>query len=182
LPKPGPRMRLVICSSAGDADDADAGHGAVLCARDDTGVCTNTLISLTQLAREGSPPPACCLRRAKLSQNSNEIARGRIRQFESSQPSQADRSLPANLRSRRRGDRRMRRPSCVGDPRGVIGGCGQASGLRRRRSTSLMLRSVDGRRTATASYSHFCCPNSPRPHASPPGARIRTCCHRANPA
>jgi hypothetical protein len=44
------------------------------------------------------------LPQAKLSRNPNQIARGRIRRFESDMPSQADRSLPANLR---RGDRRM---------------------------------------------------------------------------
>jgi hypothetical protein len=93
LPKPGPRMRLVICSSAGDADDADAGHGAVLCARDDTGVCTNTLISLTQLAREGSPPPELRLPQPELSRKFNQVGRARIRRFESYVPSQAVRSL-----------------------------------------------------------------------------------------
>jgi hypothetical protein len=46
-------------------------------------------IPITQLAREGSPPPGLRLLQAKLSRNSNQIARGRIRQFESYMPSQA---------------------------------------------------------------------------------------------
>ena len=48
-----------------------------------------------QLAREGSPPPGLRLPHAKLSRNSNEIARGRIRRFESDMPSQAVQSLRA---------------------------------------------------------------------------------------
>jgi hypothetical protein len=40
-------------------------------------------IHITQLAREGSPPPGLRLAQAKLSRNSNQIARGRIRRFES---------------------------------------------------------------------------------------------------
>jgi hypothetical protein len=46
-----------------------------------------------QLAREGSPPPRLRLLQAKLSRNSNQIARGRIRRFESDMPSQPVRSL-----------------------------------------------------------------------------------------
>src|SRR4051794_4799686 len=46
-------------------------------------------IRITQLAREGSPPPRLRLLQAKLSRKSNQIARGRIRQFESDMPSQA---------------------------------------------------------------------------------------------
>src|SRR6266550_4054550 len=46
-------------------------------------------IRITQLAREGSPPPRLRLLQAKLSRNSNQIARGRIRRFESYMPSQA---------------------------------------------------------------------------------------------
>ncbi len=42
-----------------------------------------------QLAREGSPPPRLRLLQAKLSRNSNQIARGRIRRFESDMPSHA---------------------------------------------------------------------------------------------
>jgi len=49
-------------------------------------------IVFMQLAREGSPPPGLRLPQAKLSRNSNQIARGRIRQFESDMPSQAVRS------------------------------------------------------------------------------------------
>jgi hypothetical protein len=50
-------------------------------------------IPITQLTREGSPPPGLRLLQAKLSRNSNQIARGRIRQFESYMPSQAVQSL-----------------------------------------------------------------------------------------
>ena len=42
-----------------------------------------------QLAREGSPPSALRLPQTKLSRKSNQIARGRIRQFESDMPSHA---------------------------------------------------------------------------------------------
>jgi hypothetical protein len=38
-------------------------------------------IRITQLAREGSPPPGLRLPQAKLSRNSNQIARGRIRRI-----------------------------------------------------------------------------------------------------
>ena len=40
-------------------------------------------IRITQLASEGSPPPGLRLIQAKLSRNSNQIARGRFRRFES---------------------------------------------------------------------------------------------------
>jgi hypothetical protein len=46
-------------------------------------------ICITQLGREGSPPPGVPLLQAKLSRNSNQIARGRIRRFESYMPSHA---------------------------------------------------------------------------------------------
>jgi hypothetical protein len=46
-------------------------------------------IHATQLARDGSPPPGLRLPHAKLSRNSNQIARGRIRRFESDMPSHA---------------------------------------------------------------------------------------------
>jgi len=46
-------------------------------------------IRITQLAREGSPPPGLRLIQAKLSRNSNQIICGRIRRFESYMPSQA---------------------------------------------------------------------------------------------
>ena len=39
-------------------------------------------IRIMQLDREGSPPPGLRLPQAKLSRNSNQIARGRIRRFE----------------------------------------------------------------------------------------------------
>ena len=45
-------------------------------------------IRITQLAREGSPPPGLRLPQAKLSRKSNQVARGRIRRFESYMPSQ----------------------------------------------------------------------------------------------
>jgi hypothetical protein len=45
-------------------------------------------IGVMQPAREGSPPPGLRLPQAQLSRNSNQIARGRIRQFESYMPSQ----------------------------------------------------------------------------------------------
>jgi hypothetical protein len=44
---------------------------------------------MTQLVREGSPPPGLRRPQAKLSYESNQVARGRIRRFESSMPSQA---------------------------------------------------------------------------------------------
>jgi hypothetical protein len=50
-------------------------------------------ICITQLTREGSPPPALALLQAKLPRNSSQIARGRIRRFESYMPSQPVRSL-----------------------------------------------------------------------------------------
>jgi hypothetical protein len=40
-------------------------------------------IRIMQLAREGSLPPGLRLSQTKLSRNSNQIVRGRIRQFES---------------------------------------------------------------------------------------------------
>jgi hypothetical protein len=66
-------------------------------------VCRNLTelqMRIIQLAREGSPPLGLRLPQAELSRKSNQIARGRIRRFESYMPSQADRSLPANLRSK----------------------------------------------------------------------------------
>src|SRR5438105_1744489 len=44
---------------------------------------------IMQLAREGSPPPRLRLPQAELSRKSNQIARGRIRRFESDMPSHA---------------------------------------------------------------------------------------------
>src|SRR5947207_14499535 len=46
-------------------------------------------ICITQLTREGSPPPGLPRSQAKLSRNSNQIACERIRRFESYMPSQA---------------------------------------------------------------------------------------------
>jgi hypothetical protein len=42
-----------------------------------------------QLAREGSPPPGLRLPQTELSRKSNQVARARIRQFESYMPSHA---------------------------------------------------------------------------------------------
>jgi hypothetical protein len=42
-----------------------------------------------QLERERSPPPGLRLPQAKLSRKSNQVARGRIRRFESYMPSHA---------------------------------------------------------------------------------------------
>jgi hypothetical protein len=44
---------------------------------------------IIQLAREGSPPPGLRLPQAELSRKSNQMARARIRRFESSVPSHA---------------------------------------------------------------------------------------------
>ena len=55
-------------------------------------------IRITQLAREGSPLPGLRQPQAKFSRNSNQIARGRIRRFESYYPSQTVR-LSALLRA-----------------------------------------------------------------------------------
>jgi hypothetical protein len=46
-------------------------------------------IRALQLEREGSPPPGLRVPQAKLSRKSNQVARGRIRRFESFMPSQA---------------------------------------------------------------------------------------------
>src|SRR5262249_23849962 len=54
------------------------------------GACKSVI---AQLAREGSPPPGLRRPQAKLSRNSNQLARGRIRRFESYMPSHAVRSL-----------------------------------------------------------------------------------------
>jgi hypothetical protein len=44
---------------------------------------------IIQLAREGSPPPALRLSQAELSRKSNQVARARIRRFESDMPRHA---------------------------------------------------------------------------------------------
>jgi hypothetical protein len=54
-------------------------------------------IRVTQLAREGSPPPGLRLTQAELLRKSNQIARRRIRRFESDMPSQAVQSLPRDI-------------------------------------------------------------------------------------
>jgi hypothetical protein len=46
-------------------------------------------MGIMQLTREVSPPPGLRLPQGELSRNSNQIARGRIRRFESYMPSQA---------------------------------------------------------------------------------------------
>jgi hypothetical protein len=53
-----------------------------------------TCRSVHQLEREGSPPPGLRLPQAKLSRYLNQVARGRIRRFESCMPSQPVRFLP----------------------------------------------------------------------------------------
>jgi hypothetical protein len=55
---------------------------------------------LMQLAREGSPPPDCAFLRPSCSRQSNQIALGRIRQFESYMPSQPVWSLDGILAAR----------------------------------------------------------------------------------
>ena len=45
-------------------------------------------LGIMQLEREGSPQPGLRLPQAKLSRKSNQVARGRIRRFESYMPSQ----------------------------------------------------------------------------------------------
>jgi hypothetical protein len=54
---------------------------------------------IIQLAREGSPPPGLRLPQAELSRKSNQMARARIRRFESSVPSQAVWSLTVVIRA-----------------------------------------------------------------------------------
>jgi hypothetical protein len=79
-----------------------------------------------QLAREGSPPPRLRLLQAKLSRNSNQIARGRIRRFESDMPSQqvrlqrvvimsAHRTRPPRARGTPRGGRQVSRRTAMTD-------------------------------------------------------------------
>jgi hypothetical protein len=46
-------------------------------------------MGIMQLAREASPPPALRLPQTKLSRKSNQIARARIRRFESDMPRHA---------------------------------------------------------------------------------------------
>jgi hypothetical protein len=58
-------------------------------------------MGITQLAREGSPPPGLRLTQAELSRKSNQLVRTRIRQFESYMPSQAVRSLCRQIRGAR---------------------------------------------------------------------------------
>src|SRR6266513_4984819 len=55
-------------------------------------ILTKLQIRITQLTREGSPSPDLRPPQAKLSRISNQVAHGRIRQFDSSHPSHADRS------------------------------------------------------------------------------------------
>ena len=77
-------------------------------------------IGITQLVREGSPPPSLRLLQAELSRNSNQIARGRIRRFESYMPSHAVVSNFMNLKtahrpcSRTAGVRQHSRTTCCG--------------------------------------------------------------------
>ena len=48
--------------------------------------CAELQLGIMQLEREGSPPPGLRLPQAKLSRKSNQVARGRIRRFESYMP------------------------------------------------------------------------------------------------
>jgi hypothetical protein len=57
-------------------------------------------MGIMQLAREASPPPALRLPQTKLSRKSNQIARARIRRFESDMPSQPVWSLDGILAAR----------------------------------------------------------------------------------
>jgi hypothetical protein len=59
-------------------------------------------LGFMQLEREGSPPPGLRLPQAKLSRNFNQIARGRIRRFESYMPSHAVVSNFMNLKTAHR--------------------------------------------------------------------------------
>jgi hypothetical protein len=61
-------------------------------------------IGVMQPAREGSPPPGLRLPQTKLSRKYNQVARGRIRQFESNMPSHAVDTLAAGDTPRRRQD------------------------------------------------------------------------------
>jgi hypothetical protein len=71
-----------------------------------------------QLARKGSPPPSLRLLQAKLSRNSNQIARGRIRRFESYMPSQPVASLQAMSGSQKlaRHSRELARRRGISEP------------------------------------------------------------------
>ena len=53
-------------------------------------------LGIMQLEREGSPPSGLRLSQAKLSRKSNQVARGRIRRFESYMPSHAVRLRTEN--------------------------------------------------------------------------------------
>jgi hypothetical protein len=57
-------------------------------------------IGVMQPAREGSPPPGLRLPQIKLSRKYNQVARGRIRKFESDMPSQPVWSLDGILAAR----------------------------------------------------------------------------------
>ena len=59
-------------------------------------------LGIMQLEREGSPPPGLRLPQAKLSRKSNQVARGRIRRFESYMPSHAVVSNLMNLKTAHR--------------------------------------------------------------------------------
>ena len=79
---------LRLCGRAGNAPTACRFYAALRQYRS----WPEPQIRITQLASEGSPPPGLRLIQAKLSRNSNQIARGRIRRFESYMPSHAVRS------------------------------------------------------------------------------------------
>jgi hypothetical protein len=71
----------------------DRGHRSL--AHQDQEPANQRQMRITQPGRKGSPPPALRLPQTKLSLKSNQIARGRIRRFESDMPSQAVRLLPS---------------------------------------------------------------------------------------
>jgi hypothetical protein len=76
---------------------------------------------IMQLVREGSPPPGLRPPQAELSRKFNQVARARIRRFESDMPSQAVRSPARSICSNQTlgvvGNGAFRRYGCV-DPRG----------------------------------------------------------------
>ena len=67
--------------------------GAAVCFEDRLLKPWPELMRITQLAREGSPPPGLRLPQAELSRKSNQVALAQIRRFESDMPSQAVGSL-----------------------------------------------------------------------------------------
>ena len=98
-----------LCGRAGNAPTACRFYAALRQYRS----WPEPQIRITQLASEGSPPPGLRLRQAKLSRNSNQIARGRIRRFESDMPSQPVR-LPRHFAA-------LGTPPCLAMARASLG-------------------------------------------------------------